>query len=74
MSHCFPRNFVMPSFDLYSGATDPILHLWHYQDKMVIYLHDDLMSWVFPSSLERVASGWFYSHPSHSLRDFEVVR
>ena len=74
MSHRFLRKFVMSSFDLYSRVTDPIQHLRHYQNKMTVYSHDDLMSRVFPSSVKGVASYWFYSHPSHSLQDFEEVR
>ena len=74
-THRFLRKFVMSSFDLYSGAIDPIQHLQHYQDKMVVYSHDELlMSRVFPSSLKRVTSDWFYSLPSHSLRDFEKLK
>jgi len=55
----FGGNHVLPffkkirdaDFDLYSIATDPIQHFRHYQDKMVVYLDDDLlMSRVFPSS------------------------
>ena len=57
MSHRFQRKFMMPSFDLYFDATDPIQHLRHYQDKIAIYSHDDLrISWVFLSSLKGVAS------------------
>ena len=75
MSHCFPMKLVMLNFDLYSRATNPIQYLRHYQDKMVVYSHNDLlMSQLFPSNLKRVASDWFYSLPSHSLRDFEEVR
>jgi len=27
IAHHFPRKFMMPSFNLYSGAIDPIHHL-----------------------------------------------
>jgi len=65
----------MPSFNLHSGAIDPIQHLRHYQDKMALYSHNDLlMSWVFPSSFKGVSSEWFYSLLSHSLQDFDEVK
>ena len=53
---CFPKKFVMPTFDHYSGTSDPLLHLCQYQDKMAVYAHDDLfLCWAFPSSLKGVA-------------------
>ena len=49
----FPKKFVMPTFDHYSGTSDPLLHLRQYQDKMAVYSHDDiLLCRAFPSSLK----------------------
>ena len=42
----------MPSFDYYSGASDSLLYLLQFQDKLVVYTHDDLFCQVFPSSLK----------------------
>ena len=48
--------FIMPSFERYSGATDPIQHLQQYQEKIEVYSHDDLLlSRVFSSSLKGTA-------------------
>ena len=59
---------MMPSFECYSGATDPIQHLHQYQDKMAVHSHDDLLlSRVFPSSLKGAAYDWFYTLPKQSL-------
>ena len=53
ISRCFPKKFVIPSFEHYLGATNLIYHLRQYQDKMVVHFHDDvLMGRVFPSSLK----------------------
>jgi len=30
-----PRKFLTPTFDSYTGASDPIQHIWHFQDKMM---------------------------------------
>jgi len=57
----FPKKFVMPTFDYYSGTFDLFLHLRQYQDKMAVYAHDDLLCWAFPSSLKGVTYYWFYS-------------
>ena len=70
----------MPSFEYYSGVTDPIqqLHqyqdLRQYQDKMVVHSHDDiLLNRVFPSSLKGTTTQ-FYSLPRHSLQSFKEVK
>ena len=55
-SHHFRKKFMMPSFEHYSGATNPIQHLRQYQDKMVVHSHEDaFLSRVFPSSLKGTA-------------------
>ena len=56
MTICFPKKFVMLSFDHYSGTSDPLLYLRQYQDKVVVYAHNDLLLYrAFPSSLKGVA-------------------
>ena len=53
---CFSRNFVMPTFDHYSGTFDPLLHLRQFQNKMAVYTNDDLLLCrAFPSSLKGAA-------------------
>ena len=71
----FSKKFIMSSFECYYGATDPIQHLRHYQDKMAVYSHADLfLICVFPSSLKGTAYDWFYYLPKHSLWGFEEVK
>ena len=67
-SHCFPIKFIMQSFEYYSGATNPIQHLWQFQDKMAVHSHDDLhLSHVFPYNLKGAVYDWFYSLPRYLL-------
>ena len=74
-SHRFLKKFVMPSFECYAGAIDPIQHLCQYQDNMVVHFQDDfLMSRLFPSSLKGAAYDWFYTLPRQSLWSFEEVK
>ena len=70
----FPKNFIMLSFDCYSGTIDPIQHLRQYQDKTPGHFHGDfLLNRVFPSNLKGTAYDWFYSLLRHSLQSFEEV-
>jgi len=70
----FPKKFMMPSFDHYSGTSDPLLHLRQYQDKMAIHAHNELLLYrAFPSSLKGVAYHWFYLLPMKSLQNFHEV-
>ena len=67
----FPKKFVMPTFDDYSGTSDPLLHLRQYQDKMAVYAHDDLLLCrAFSSSLKGIIYHWFYLPPKSSLWSF----
>jgi len=41
---------------------------------MVFYDENDpILCWIFPSGLKGVASDWFYSLPSWSIHNFEVI-
>ena len=65
---CFPKKFVMLTFDHYLGTSDPLLHLCLYHDKMVVYAHDNLLLCrVFSFSLMGAAYHWFYSLMKNSL-------
>ena len=70
----FPKKFSTPTYDYYSVVSDLVQHIRHFQDKMVIYSHNDpIMCLTFPSSLKGVASDWFYSMPPHFFHNFEEV-
>ena len=47
-----PRRFVQPTFTIYNGRTDPVEHVSHFNQRMVVYSRNKaLMCKVFPSSL-----------------------
>ncbi|XP_065623822.1 uncharacterized protein LOC136065070 [Quercus suber] len=55
-----PRRFNQPTFTIYNGKTDPVEHVSHFNQRMVVYSRDEtLMCKVFPSSLGPVAMRWF---------------
>ena len=61
------QKFSTPTFYYYSEVSDPMQHICHFRDKMVIYSREDsTMCRTFPLSLKGVASDWFYSLPPRS--------
>jgi len=56
----FLKKIIMPSFNDYSRTPDLLLHLRQYQNKMVVYAHDDLLLCrAFPFSLKRLPNTGF---------------
>ena len=51
-----PRRFAQPMFTMYNGRTDPIEHVSHFNQRMVVHSRNEaLICKVFPSSLGSVA-------------------
>ncbi|CAB4275852.1 unnamed protein product [Prunus armeniaca] len=55
-----PVKFTQPKFKLFQGTTDPIKHIYHFQQQMVLEGDDEtLLCKLFPSSLSGSAMIWF---------------
>ena len=55
-----PRRFHQPTFTLYTGRSDLVEHVSHFNQKMVVHSKDEvLMCKIFPSNLSPVAMRWF---------------
>ena len=55
-----PRRFTQPTFTMYNGRTDPIEHMSHFNQRMVVHSKSGaLMCKVFLSSLGPKAMRWF---------------
>ena len=55
-----PHHFAQPTFTIYNGMTNPIEHVSHFNQRMVIHFRNEaLMCKVFSSSLGLVAMRWF---------------
>ena len=51
-----PRWFTQLTFTMYNGRTDPVEHVSHFNQRMVVHSKNEaLMCKIFPSSLELVA-------------------
>ena len=69
-----PRRFTQPTFILYNGRTDPVEHVSHFNQRMVVHSKNEtLMCKVFPSSLGPVAMRWFDGLGASSIDSFKEL-
>ena len=63
------RGFVVPSFTMYDGSSDPYDHMLHFNQAMILNAGDDrLLCKVFLASLKGSALAWFHKHPRRSIK------
>ena len=69
-----PRGFVIPSFAMYDGSSDPYDHMLHFNQEMILNVGNDrLLCKVFPASLKGPALAWFHKLPRGSLNSFSEL-
>ena len=69
-----PWRFNQPTFTLYTGRSDPMEHVSHFNQKMAIHSKDEaLMHKIFPSSLGPVAMRWFNGLRPNSIDSFKKL-
>ena len=69
-----PWRFHQPMFTIYNGQTDPVEHVSHFNQRMVVHSKDEtLMCKVFPSSLGPVAMRWFDGLRADSIDSFKEL-
>ena len=55
-----PQRFTQPMFTIYNGRIDPMEHVSHFNQRMVVHSKNEaFMCKVFPSNLGPVAIRWF---------------
>ena len=71
LSYELPRGFVIPSFAMYDGSSDPYDHMLHFNQAMTLNAGDNrLLCKVFPASLKGPALAWFHKLPRRSINLF----
>ncbi|CAB4269365.1 unnamed protein product [Prunus armeniaca] len=69
-----PANFTQPKFKLFEGVAEPIEHIYHFQQQMVLESEDEaLLCKLFPSSLSRSALTWFRQLKPKSIGSFNEL-
>ena len=70
----FPQRFTQPTFIMYNGRTNPMEHVSHFNQRMVVHFKKmALMCKVFPSSLGPMAIRWFDSLGTGSINSFKEL-
>ena len=69
-----PQWFTQPTFTLYNGRSDPVEHVSHFNQRMVVHSKNEtLMCKVFPSTLGHVAMRWFDGLREGSINSFKEL-
>ena len=69
-----PRRFHQPTFSLYNGRMNPVEHVSHFSQKMIVHSKDEaLMCKIFPSSLGPMAMRWFNGFKVNSIDSFKKL-
>ena len=74
VSYELPRGFIIPSFAMYDGSSNPYDHMLHFNQAMILNAGDDrLLCKVFPASLNGPALAWFHKLPRRSINSFSEL-
>ena len=69
-----PRGFVVPSFAMYDGSSDPYDHMLHFNQAMILNVGDDhQLCKVFSASLKGAALAWLHKLPRRSINTFSEL-
>ena len=69
-----PRRFVKPIFTNYDGKSNPMEHVSHYNQSMVITSKNKtLICKIFPSSLGPIAMRWFDGLEKGSIHNYDKL-
>ena len=68
------RRFTQPTFTMYNGIIDPVEHVSHFNQRMVVHSKNEaLMCKIFSSSLGHVAMRWFDGLRAGSIDSFKEL-
>ena len=66
-----PLGYVILSFSMYDGSSDPYDHMLHFNQAMILNAGDDrLLCKVFLASLKGTALAWCHKLPPRSINSF----
>ena len=69
-----PQRFTQPTYTMYSGRTDPVEYVFHFNQRMNVHSKNEaLMCKVFPSNLGPVAIRWFDGLGAGSIDSFKKL-
>ncbi|WCJ21231.1 hypothetical protein M5689_003398 [Euphorbia peplus] len=70
----YPTSFKYPSFDKYSGDSDPVMHVKSFgRSLLVSHVNDALMCKLFPTTLKETAAQWYDCLPTGSIKNWNQL-
>ena len=67
-----PKDFVVPSFKQFDGKSDPVDHIFNFQQKMALETRNEaILCKVFSTTLVGPALTWFRQLLEKSVNNFE---
>ena len=67
-----PKDFVVPSFKQFDGKTDPIDHVFNFQQKMALEMRNEAILYkAFSTTFVGPALAWFKQLLEKSVNSFE---
>ena len=74
LDHEPPCRFIISTFTMFDGSTNPYDHMLHYNQAITLNVGDDLLLCkVFPASLRGPALAWFHKLPRSSINTFDEL-
>ena len=68
------QRFNQSKFTIYNGQTNPVKHVSHFNQRMIIHSKNEaLMCKVFPSSLGPMTMRWFDGLRAGSINSFKEL-
>ena len=68
------HGFVIPTFTMFDGSTNPYDHMLHYNQAMTLNASNDLLLCkVFPDSLQGPALAWFHKLTRSLINTFNEI-
>nr|XP_023874683.1 uncharacterized protein LOC111987206 [Quercus suber] len=69
-----PQRFHQPTFSIYDGQIDPVEHVNHFNQRIVVHSKDEALTCkVFPSSLGPIMMRWFDGLKAESINFFHEL-
>ena len=66
------KDLVVPSFKQFDGKSDPVNHIFNFQQKMALEIRNKaILCKVFSTTLIRPALAWFKQLPEKSVDSFK---
>ena len=68
-----PRGFIIPTFSMFNGSTDPYDHMLHYYQAMILNVGNYLLLCKFSRLVCEALHAWFHKLPRSLINTFNEL-